>query len=108
MRTRAYKQTVTYWGSPVPNGTGGYSYGAPVTFKARWEERTETITTDTGESYVSRITVYIPQAVDRMGYLFLGTSVALDPTLVDGAHLIRAYREIPPLLRGKPERKVYL
>lgn len=108
MITRAYTQTATYWGSPTSDGTGGQSYDAPVELKVRWEERQEEFLTAEGETEVSNAIVWTSQDVDILGYLFLGASVAVDPTRVTGAFRILAVRSIPSLRGSQSERRAFL
>lgn len=108
MKAGAYKQDATYWGSPVSNGLGGYSFAAPKALKVRWEQKHEQYNNDMGDTKVSSAVVFLQQAVDTGGYLFLGKSTATDPTNVAGAFRIEQYVEIPALRFGSPERRGYL
>lgn len=108
MISRGYRQTATYWGSPVPNGTGGYSFDVPTTFYVRWEDRVEEFSDDRGEVQVSRAVVYVSREVEIGGYLYLGMSVVTDPTTVDGAFQIRQTLSIPDLRNAEQERRAYL
>jgi hypothetical protein len=105
---KGYKQTATYWGAPMPNGTGGYTYAAPITMQVRWEERQEQFSNEQGEILVSQAVVFVPQDVVVGGYLYLGTSTAPDPTSVDGAYEIRRMIKIPDLRNAVAERRAFL
>lgn len=104
----AYKQDVTYWGSPQPSGYGGNVFTAPVTFKARWEGRAEQVFTPTGDEIVSQAVVFVPQDLDIGGYLYLGTSVAADPTAVAGAFEVKQFLKVPDLHNMRSERRAIL
>lgn len=94
---RKLNQTVTYWNV---NGTDRYGkpiFTAPATLSARWEDRTESVQGKGGDVIVSKARVYLSQAVNIDGYLFEGTSVAADPTIVRGAAEIQALGSMPNL-----------
>lgn len=105
---RGYKQTATYWGAPTPNGTGGYTYAAPVTMLVRWEERQQQFNNEQGETLLSNAVVFVPEDVTVGGYLYLGTSGAADPSAVDGAYEIRQMVKIPDLRNAVSERRAFL
>lgn len=106
--TAFYNDRVTYWGRGAPDGFGGYTYDAPISFNARWEDRTELATDADGNDFISRSRVYVPQAVDVDGYLYLGEITTADPRTVDGAHRIRDSRRIPDLFGDDAERRALL
>ena len=108
MNTRAYTQDATYWGSPVSNGLGGFTYAAPVALKVRWEERQEEIITHGGEVKTSRAIVWVKQDLDTEGFLYLGTSTASDPATVHGAFKIQEFRKIPSIRGTSFERRAFL
>ena len=98
-------QTAVYWGTPVNDGYGGYTYAAPVEIAVRWEGSTKVITTSKGMEYVSRAEVIVNQDVDEEGYLYLGTLSDLteaqkaDPKLVNGAWKIIRFDKIPMIFK---------
>lgn len=108
MITRGYKQTATYWGSPTPNGSGGFSYAAPVTLNVRWEDKAVQYSDPSGEINVSKSEVFVPSDVEIGGYLYLGTSVNADPTAVAGAYEIKQVHKIPDLRNARAERRAFL
>lgn len=65
--------TIVYWGSPVDDGYGGYTYDAPVEIMGRWEDIEQIIKDDETEDQTSRAVVYILQDVDVNGVMFKGT-----------------------------------
>ncbi|NIP54636.1 hypothetical protein GWN42_05010 [candidate division KSB1 bacterium] len=114
---RLLNQTAVYWGSPVEDGSGGYTYADPVEISCRWVEKNEVITVNTGDELVSRSQVQIAQDVDEEGLLFLGdlddldSSEEDDPSTVEAAYRIRKFDKIPTIRAGKTQRyfrKAYL
>lgn len=104
----AYKQTATYWGAPVQNGFGGNTFSAPVELACRWENVTERFMDSDGVEGISNAKVWTFDPLDVGGYLFLGSSVAADPTTVNKAYMIRRCDEIPDLRLLHYERISYL
>lgn len=95
--TRNMKQDITYWAPGAPNVYGGRAYVAPVTLKGRWEGRQELFRDKYGQEVMSRARVYCESPVALDGYLYLGTSVAADPTTLSDAFEIRQTGSIPDL-----------
>jgi hypothetical protein len=90
-------QTITYWAPSTPDQYGGRTYAAPVTFVGRWEDRAETLTSPSGEEFISRSRVFSDAAKAINGYLYLGTSATADPRTVDGAYEIQQTGRMPNL-----------
>ena len=118
---RACKQTAVYWGNPVNDGTGGFTFDDAVEIKVRWEDRKEVFVAPTGDQLVSKAIVYAMQDLDENGYLYLGTLDSLydsaessggaidNPKEIDGAYPIRRPDKTPVF--GSTTsfiRKVYL
>lgn len=103
-----FPQSITYWGSPVADGSGGMSFSAPVALDARWEEKVEQRHDEFDEEYISHARVYVQTNLNVGGYLLLGTSVASDPTVVTGAYKIREFLSTPNLPATKSERRAFL
>ena len=102
-------QTAVYWGSPVNNGTGHFTFDYPVEIACRWEN-TERVATDAnGKQFVCRAQILVTQDLDIGGYLMLGTLEDLDqigkihnkydakaePLKVDAAYEIKQFDKIP-------------
>jgi len=100
-----YTDDITYWGAPTPDGEGGETFAAPVPLKGRWEDRNDEFTTPTGESAVSRATVFLQQDVVVGGYLMLGTSAAPIPANEANAQEIRAFIKVPAIRHNWYERR---
>jgi len=108
-------QTAVYWGAPVNNGYGGYTYVAPVEIAVRWEDSTKVIATSKGIEYVSRAEVIVNQDVDEEGYLYLGTlsdltdAQKVNPKLLNEAWKIIRFDKIPMIFKTDGfMRKCYL
>jgi len=105
----AYRQTATYWGSPVQNGFGGYTFSAPVVVACRWEDTNERYLDNAGEEKVSRSTIWTYERLEEGGYLAQGNhSGVTDPTTLDNAYAIQRSVEIPDLRGLNYERRSYL
>jgi len=96
-------QTAVYWGSPVPDGYGGYTYAKPIEIKCRWDDVSKEIMSDNGEQIVCRAQVLTPTDVKTGGYLYLGSlqNLTLDaadyvnPRTVNGAYMIQRVEKSP-------------
>ena len=82
-------QTVTYWGTPVNDGTGKFTYATPVTKTCRWETRTENSIDADGSEFVSKAVVFASEQFDLNGWCYLGTSTETNPQLVEGAYKVK-------------------
>lgn len=98
-------QQAVYWGAPVNDGYGGFTYSAPVEIPVRWESSTEVITAADGTQYTSRAKVIVNQDVDEEGYLYLGSLSDLtaeekaDPSIVYKAWKIRRFDKVPMIFK---------
>lgn len=96
-------QTAVYWGSPVDDGYGGFTFEDAVEIPVRWEENHQLIIAANGEQIVTKAEIFINQDVDVNGYLFLGSLTDLtaeqliDPKLCEQAYAIRQYSKVPLL-----------
>lgn len=108
--TRNYKDDVTYW-VVTPGDYGSFTFSTPVTVKGRWEDKSILFRNPAGEEEVSQAIVYMPLDLSTNDYLYLGESVAADPTTIVGAvmpHQIKLFRKIPDLRTIEYERKAFL
>ena len=112
--TENLNQTVVYWGSPTPDGYGGFTFASPIELFARWEDKTELFINNTGQESKSLAVVFVSQDVEIAGWLFLGEISDIDsglsdmPYKIDGARQIRGFKKIPNLDITEFERKVWL
>lgn len=103
---RNLHQDVTYWVT-TPDGYGGWTFGAPVHLKGRWEEKTEEFMDKTGAQAVSQAVVYLDTDVEVDDYLFNGFSNEVNPSLLK-AYQIRRFDKSPDLRSVSFIRKAFL
>jgi len=93
------KQTAVYWGPPVEDGDGGFTYPTPVEITCRWDLVEGTVVNPRTHDQLDTSTVMVGQAVKINGYLYLGdldsSILGEDPENVDGAQKIIGYVENP-------------
>lgn len=112
--TKHCKQTCVYWGSPLDDGEGGFTFATPVEILCRWEGKVQIVKDDDakGGEIESVAIVYVLQDVDEQGYLYLGTLDDFEilgdseedssggwynPQAVQGAYKIKQFEKIPAL-----------
>ena len=108
-------QDAVYWGNPVNDHEGGFTFDNPIEIKCRWEEMIQVISDNKGNEVTSRAVIYLLQDVHEEGYLFLGTLDDLDstqeadPKTIENAFIIKRFDKIP-VLGSTTEflRKAYL
>lgn len=106
---KAYNQICTYWGAPVQDGYGGWTFSDPVLLKCRWEASTEKFMNQQGQEQVSRAIVWTYDELDVGGYLIEGDATATeDPTALDDALVIARVDEIPDLRGLNKEVRSFL
>jgi hypothetical protein len=115
--------TVVYWGSPVNDGRGKYTFAAPEELKVRWEDEIENFAKDTrsriqigkdGREYRPNAIIYtvnVPSTGWNLdGYIYLGTLDSInsetDPYSVNNAHEIKQINTISEV-RNK-DSKLYV
>lgn len=80
-------QTAVYWGNPIKDGEGGFTFDDPVEIDVRWDEKREVITdARSGETFgkqiISKAEILLTVDLDQQGYLYLGALDDFD-SLVD-------------------------
>jgi hypothetical protein len=104
-------QDVVYWGNPVQNGEGSYTYDTPVAIKCRWVDKEQIITTSPnfdGITLISRAEVYTTEVLDIESCLFLGTlddieiyaessGTLAQPQAISAAYKIKRVEKVPEL-----------
>ena len=104
-----YNDTATYWSPATPNEYNEQTFGSPAAVTVRWEDKTESfLDKTTGKEEKSMSVVYLKTDVETDGFLFLGTSVAVDPKTVDGAFIIRNFENIRALRGSNRTRRAML
>ena len=101
------KQNITSRAA-TPSARGGYTYGTPVALIGRWEDKSEVFFDPTGNQLVSRAIVYLTTLVYAEDYLYLGTSVAANPTAATGAQRVRMVQAAPSLDVSQTLYKVFM
>ncbi len=82
---------VTHWSVGGSDGFGGFTFGTPIKFKARWEDKNVLFLNLKGEEEVSNAIAYTPEQIPTGDYLAKGDFVAtLDPTTIEGPFRVRA------------------
>ncbi len=105
------KQKAVYWGAPVPNGFGGFTYGAPIEIAVRWTDKQELFLSYTGEQVLSRAKLMLDQDVEVRGMLALTTLLQLSSSQAPGdntAYEIRAFQKMPDVRAKQYVRQVWL
>jgi len=100
-------ETCVYWGNPVNDGYGGYTFDDPIEIKCRWENKMEfnigwMSTGFPANLLLSKASVMILQDVDLEGYMYLGSLDDFDssvdtakPIEINGAYPIHRFDKIP-------------
>ena len=89
---------ITLWVKSGKDKFGKPGWVAPTTIEGHWED-IESLDTDEGKrEVVSKARVHVSSDVNEGDYLFLGTSVAVDPTLVTDAFEIKGVKKIRSIL----------
>lgn len=108
------EQTAVYWGSPVNDGRGKYTFNVIEEVLVRWEDEIENFAKDSrsriqigkdGREFRTNATIYttnVPSGGwDLDGYMYLGNMVDLnsnfDPYTIDGAWEIKQINQVPSL-----------
>lgn len=107
---RFYRQEVTYWSAGAEDDFGKTIFVGPVIFKGRWEEKTQELQGSKGSSLISKAIVHVPDniAVEEDDYLFLGASIAADPTTIPKTYKVLQIAEIPNLRNLSTVKIAYL
>lgn len=109
MTSRHLKQDVTHWPVTGSNGYGGFTFGAPVKLKGRWEDKAVIFRTLENEEVVSNAIIYLGVDIDVGDYFGLGDLTATaDPTTLDTTFRSRNYHKSTNLRALEALRKVFL
>lgn len=121
--TKICVQTAVYWGNPVNNGTGHFTFDYPVEISCRWEGTEKVMTDANGKQFTCRAQVLVTQDLTIGGYLMLGTLAELDeigalhnrydakaePLKVETAYEIRQFDKTPMIKKTDQfVRKVFI
>lgn len=108
LTTDFLNQTITCWRLGTRNDFGDVTFASPVQQLARWEDRSEKFLNPAGDEEIGRSVVFLTTDAAIGDYLFLGTSVVDDPTILLGAFSIKDFRKIPSLDVSEFERRAIL
>ena len=105
--TDEYYDDILYWGNPVDDGFGNYTFDDPVELKARWIEKTQLkLDGVTGQDVVMNVVIYAGQALDLKGYVMKGElddldSDGQDPLQEANARQLRQVRNLTNFRNGR-------
>lgn len=74
--TGTLNQTGVYWGGPVDDGRGGYTFvdsEGPTEQDIRWEDKRVLFSNTLGKQELSNAVAYVDRDMEVGGYLYLGT-----------------------------------
>ena len=99
-------QTAVYWGNPVNDGYGQYTYDEPIEISVRWDEKQELVKYDKGNERMCKAKAIVTGDYFK-GMLALTTLDTLngeysdisDPKEIDGVFEIISYEKIPMVLK---------
>lgn len=105
-------ETAVYWGNPVNDGYGGFTYDTPVEIDCRWENKTEMdigwlSTGFPGNIRLSKASVLVTEDLDLNGVLWRGTLDTLNdiyddisnPKIILEAYAIHRIDKIPMVFK---------
>ena len=107
--TRHLRQDVTQWPVTGSDGYGGFTYGAPVLLKGRWEDKAVLFLTLENEEVVSNAIVYLSVDIAVGDYFGLGDLTATnDPTSLPATYRSRQYHKSTDLRALQSIRRIFL
>ena len=109
------KQKAVYWGSPVSDGMGGYTYDTPVEISVRWDDKAVLFIGPAGDEMTSRSVILVTGLTLVIGgYLRLGTlgsvggETATDPRAFYDAFIIKQVANSPSMRANLDQKRIYL
>lgn len=106
--TNRLKQTATLWEVSTVDGSGDITFTTPRQISCRWESIVDTFTDQNGAQRLSKAKVYVAEDLEIGDFLFLGTSAASNPLIVDDAFVIQGIDKIPDIEAKNFFRRVLL
>lgn len=85
-------QTAVYWGSPKPDGYGGYSFSEPEEIKVRWDGEEEISIDQYGNEFYQKAKVIVTKDLDFEGYMLLGKLIDLPSDTTSPVGIPEAYQ----------------
>jgi len=95
IQTRLLNQTLTRWATDGDDSAGDPSFGAPAIQICRWEDTNFRFIGDDMEEHQAKSVIYVDADLALGDFVFLGTSVVLDPLTVLAAYRVLKYSKIP-------------
>lgn len=105
-------ETAVYWGNPVNDGFGGFTFDDPVEIACRWENKNAIdigwfSTGFPANLLQCKAAVLVTQDLDLQGYLYLGTLDDLqaggyditNPISILNAYVIHRFDKIPMVFK---------
>ena len=106
-------ETAVYWGSPVNDGYGGFTFAPPVEIPCRWENKTQVdigwfSTGFPANLLICKASVLVTEDLDLNGYMYLGTLAGLtalgadltNPISIMNAYVIHRFDKIPMVFKN--------
>lgn len=111
-------ETFVYWGNPVDDGYGGFTFDAPVEMKCRWENKREIMLDQAGREFTCNASLLLVDIdVELEGRCYRGTIQELvdagedinKPVGIKEVYMVRRFDRIP-MVRKNDEfvRTAYL
>lgn len=88
-------QKCIYWGNPVDDRKGGWTFDAPAEIDCRWDDKQEFVIGYDGNQYSSQAAILVNIDLDRRGYLWLGTQDELEAIATEKGYDITKPLEFP-------------
>jgi hypothetical protein len=119
---RLCSDVCVYWGSPVDDGYGSFTFAEPIEISCLWNDLSQIVFDTQGEELASRALVYVTQDVDELSMLFHGTLDDLydkydtessggalpHPKNIDKAYFVKRFEKTPALGSRGYLRKAFL
>ena len=108
---RKLRDSITHWPLTGSDGFGGFTFGAPILLKGRWQDKNEVFITPNNEEVVSAAIVYLNTDIAEGDYLAQGDHATVpiaNPATLSTAHRVRNYGRSTDLRGLVALRKAWL
>jgi len=93
------RQDAVYWGPPVDDGDGGFTWPDPVEISCRWETVEGAAKDVMSHEVLNNSTVYVDRDVEVNGYLYFGSLSDVEgfspDEIEENAHIIKGVQKLP-------------
>ena len=109
--TRFLKQTAVYWGAPVNDGYGQFTFADPIEIPCRWSDSIQVVSDGKGNDIVCKSVVMVGIDIEELAMMWLGllanltTEQKADPVSIDHCYSVKRFDRIP-MLKGAPFLRV--